>query len=252
MSKKTLLLLPVMIVAVFGTVPVMALSVGASFNAGTGESALYHEVPIHKVGSKPYSNLYKDYGYVPSIGGGLVIDDEKSDGTYIHRYNITMERYSVVKDSRQNLYRFGFINTFCFVLSHNDYYQFWLGPQVGIRYIFGRTSYNFFDNNKLLDSYIIGQSLPGPLISYLYGKAKYNMAGLDLGIVAGLNVNFKKHTTLSVGGGVRYGATAGGMSFRQGGIFKNNKLVFSHGYEAFLDFSILYRFDTRLSDKQAG
>lgn len=241
-----------MILAVFGTIPAMALSVGASFNAATGESALYNEIPIHRVHSKPYSNIHKDYGYMPSIGGGLVIDDERPDGTYIHRYNITMERYSIVKDSRQNLYRFGFINTFCFVLSHNDYYQFWLGPQVGIRYIFGRAGYNFFDNNKLLDSYVLCQSLPGPLMSYLYGKAKYNVAGLDLGIVAGLNVNFKKPVTLSVSGGLRYGATAGGMSFRQGGLFDNNKLVFSHGYEAFLDFSILYRFEQSLTDKQAG
>jgi hypothetical protein len=250
MLKNLCYMLSMIILMAWGAGPAMALSIGATINAGTGESMTYNEIPGPRINysKSHYGYIFQDYGYTPSIGGGLVIDDEKPGGKYIHRYTITLDRYSIVKGSRQDLYRFSFVNTFCFVLSKNEHYKFWLGPQVGVRYIFGRSNYNYYDNNPI--SQIIPFSVQSPMITYLYakeqyGKVKYNMAGLDLGIVAGLNVDIQKYVTLSTTGGLRYGATAGGISFRRGGLFQNNKLAFSHGYEGFLDFSILYQFNTR-------
>ena len=253
MFKKIFRSLSVIILMAWCTGTAMALSVGASINASTGESMLYHEAPLSiKDQKQKYGYLYKDYGYVSSIGGGLAIDDERSDGNYIHRYNIALDRYSISKGSRQSLYRFSFINTFCFVVSKNDHYKFWLGPQIGVRYLFGKTDYNYFDSNPLPNALLFTYYFPAPLLAYKYGKAKYNLAGLDLGLVAGLNVDIKKYVTLSTSGGIRYGATAGGMSFRNGGLFQKNKIAFSHGYEAFVDFSIMYQFDSRQSEEKAG
>ncbi len=253
MLKKSCYALSVIVLMACGAGPAMALSIGASINASTGESMVYHEIPFDTKGrNEKYAFIYQDYGYVSSIGGGLVIDDERADGNYIHRYNITMDRYSISKGSQQVLYRFSFVNTFCFVVSKNDYYKFWLGPQIGVRYLFGKTNYNYFDSNPLPNAILYSYYIPVPLLSYKYGKAKYNLAGLDLGLVAGLNVDLKRYVTLSTSGGIRYGATAGGMSFRNGGLFQKNRIAFSHGYEAFVDFSIMYQLDSRQTDKKAG
>lgn len=256
MLKKTIGVLSAVVLWAICAEPVMAaLSVGATVNGGSGQSKIYSEsVDLTGLNNDRKNPTNKDYAYIPSIGGGLVIDYEKPDGKYIHRYSITLDQYSISKNSRQDLYRFGFTNTFGFVVLKNDYCKFWLGPQIGIRYIFGKTNYYVFDNNRTNTFILQPQLLPYIYWNALYNyrKATYNMAGLDLGIIAGVNFDIKKYVTLSASGGLRYGATVGGMSFRRGGLFENNKLVYSHGYEGFLEFSILYQFNTRQPDKQEG
>jgi hypothetical protein len=70
--------------------------------------------------------------------------------------------------------------------------------------------------------------------------------------VAGVDFDIKKYVTVSKSGGLRYGATAGVMSFRRGGLFEGNRIAYSHGHEAFLDFSIMHQFYTRQTGKKAG
>lgn len=232
MRKKTSVAVCVSVVALLWAAPVLAFGVGGMFSAGSGESKWYRENEV--------ADTVSDYADTGTVGGGVVIDTGKPDGMYFTRLNIGIDDYSMRTGYKQRLTRFSVRSTFRFVLVKKEIFRFWLGPQVGVSYLFGRTGYRAYEND------IIPYMNPGiwPLVeSYLHNTARYNLAGADAGLVVGFDFDIRQYATVTISGGLRYGAQVGGMAYRNGGVFLNNTLVYSHGLERFVDAGVLFRFD---------
>lgn len=241
MLKNHVVCLFVLALALLGAAPVWALSAGGGFSVGSGESKLYRE-------SMANSNYFNsDYENTSSIGGGLVIDAGDPKNAYFTRYIIGLDYHTMETGYTKNITRFNFSTTFCFVVAQKDFFRFWLGPQLGVHYMFGKTRYSMYDHDPAL--LFVLRTVP-QLISY-YRTAKYNMGGADAGLVVGFDFDIKQYVTISVSLGVKYGATVGGIAFRDGGLFKNNYLAYSHGFDRFADIGVLYRFDDSRAQKQA-
>ncbi|OHD63042.1 MAG: hypothetical protein A2176_09495 [Spirochaetes bacterium RBG_13_51_14] len=220
--------------------PVLALGVGGNFSAGSGESRWFRKDATR------IDDFSSDYEYTTNIGGGLVIDAGKPGSGYFSRFNIGLDRYAMKTGYTQNIARFNFSTTFCFIIAQKDFFKFWLGPQAGLHYLFGSTGYDMYDHNPR--TLFVFAAVPQFL--YYFRTAKYNMAGADAGLVIGFDFDIRQYVTISVSLGLKYGASVGGTAFREGGLFRDNYLVYSHGFDRFVDVSVLCRFDDSRTRKQ--
>ncbi|MBN1495499.1 MAG: hypothetical protein JXA07_01945 [Spirochaetes bacterium] len=234
--KQTCLIVA-LIIAVMSGVSAQALDIGVSMTAGSGEMIWYGENPFHR------ESHDKDYAYMLNTGGGLVVDYRTPYKNYTHRFNLTLDYYAINAGYTQKLSRFNFDNTFCFSLLKKNYLDLWLGPQVGVHYIFGKTRYNICDAHYGNTAFVAAVPLMGYILKTWYNVAKYNMGSLHLGLVLGINIITTKNVILSLSGGLKYSAAVGGIAFRLGGLFQKNYIIYGHGFDRFVDFSILYRFD---------
>lgn len=244
MFKTNCLILSLVLVAAFSARSVQALDIGGSINTGSGEMAWYGQ---NVMNARVYD---KDNAYMFNAGGGLVIDYQTPYEIYTHRCNVTLDYYALRAGYTQKLSRFNVDNTFCFSLLKKNYLNLWLGPQVGIHYIFGNTRYDMYEAHYFNMALVMVEPLMGYCFKTWYDEAKYNMGALHLGLVLGLNIITKKNIILSLSGGFKFSAVAGGIAFRLGGLFQKNYVIYGYGFDRFVDFSILYRFDNALpSDK---
>jgi hypothetical protein len=237
MYRRLCFILPVMLVAILSARYAQALDIGASMTTGSGETVWYGE---NVMGGGTYD---KDNAFMLNAGGGLVIDYQTPYEIYTHRFNVSLDYYAINAGYTQKLSRFNFDNTFCFSLLKKDYLNLWLGPQVGVHYIFGNTRYDIYEAHYFNLALVQAEPLMAYVFKTWYNNAKYNMGSLNLGLVLGINIITKKNIILSLSGGIKYSAAAGGIAFRLGGLFQKNYTIYGHGFDRFADFSILYRFD---------
>ncbi len=215
-----------------------ALDIGASITAGSGETVWYGENPFL---SKVYD---KDNAYMLNAGGGLVMDYQTPFKNYTNRFNITLDYYAIKTGYTQKLSRFNFDNTFCFSLLKRDFLDLWLGPQIGVHYIFGNTRYDMYEAHYSNMVLVLAEPIMGYVFKTWYNDAKYNLGSLHLGLVLGINIITSKNIILSISGGLKYSAAAGGIAYRLGGLFQKNYIIYGHGFDRFVDCSRLYRFDS--------
>jgi hypothetical protein len=225
--------------SLLGAAPLWALGVGGGFSVGSGESEWYRKNIANRTQS--------DYENTSSMGGGLFIDTGKPQSPFATRILIGLDRYSIEPGHDQDVTRFNFSTTFRFIVVRKDIFSFWLGPQIGIHYLFGGTGYNQYDHD--LAMLLVASSKPEAL--YIFKNGTYNMGSADAGMVIGFDFDIKELVTISLSGGIKYGASIGSIEYKNNGLYKKCYLIYGHGFDRFADIGVLYRFDESRNEKQA-
>ena len=137
-----------------------------------------------------------DYFY----GGGLIIDTAvAADTLFNYRFTFGYEQY-ILKDpdtdtTGKPINRLSISNTFGFGLVRTEIARFWLGPRLGLHYLFKN------DSGKVL------MYLPGPtgfIIFPVRRSLDLDVIGLDIMLALGCNFNIGDYTTLFIDVGMGY------------------------------------------------
>jgi hypothetical protein len=119
------------------------------------------------------------------------------------------------------------VQTFGFGLARNETIRFWIGPQLGVYYIFGEHSYSSFEVIPIGFSYTF--------IPY-EGTVKYSYLGLDLMIALGLNINIGNMFTIFFD-----------LAFGYTGRFNLELPEVGHGIGAQISMGFMFRIKDRYS-----
>lgn len=181
-----------------------------------------HATEAHAVGLGIYGSggagtmLY--YGYTLSLtdnhtrlsttplGGGILIDSNVAkDRVFGNRLKLGVERPVPLSGFSFEGWRAGMRNAFGFGVKRSKNIRFWLGPQMGIQYLWGTSERKFFGMDFVTKpeylllhpgSYL---SLTSPLSNaYLRDKRRYRLVLLEFGLVMGLNINMGETFTLGL------------------------------------------------------
>ncbi|MBN2160404.1 MAG: hypothetical protein JW807_13500 [Spirochaetes bacterium] len=142
-----------------------------------------------------------DYFY----GGGLIIDSAVARDVLLnYRFKGGYEKYlfqgfGSVSTGRP-ISRVNTSHTFGFGIVRKEKVRFWIGPQLGLGYIWGErkfTDYTIFVNS----------SFTGPLYQYVPYRSgvSYKFVSMNLGLELGLNINIGNYVTLFIDCGFGYG-----------------------------------------------
>ncbi len=125
-----------------------------------------------------------------SPGIGIILDTNcAKDKLFNYRLKIGVEKVYFMFKGDSDFYRFNLINTFGFGVLRRDNIRVWLGPLLGLHYIYGKRTIE--DVGQVPSIYTIYYS--GPFKQ----KLEYGSLNADLGLNIGVNVNFSKLITLS-------------------------------------------------------
>jgi hypothetical protein len=137
-----------------------------------------------------------DYFY----GGGIMIDTAAAKDTlFNYRFTFGYEQY-ILKDpdsdiTSKPINRFSISNTFGFGVVRTQYFRFWLGPRLGLHYL-----YKNYSATVLM--YLPGAT--GIVIFPMKTKRDLDAIGLDLMLAFGFNFNIGDYTTLFIDIGAGY------------------------------------------------
>jgi len=163
-------------------------------------------------------------------GGGLMMDTAPDSVTMVnYRMNLGYSRIMIFTGNHINLNRFDFTNTWGFKLYRNDSIKLWLGPQLGLNYLWGG------DTHKTYEVVFNWMSLANPSLPISY-KRKYNLFGVNTGLAIGVNINMSNRVTLSIEAGGR-----GFITFSGGEIDGSSPSGLVRGAEGYLLFGVLGR-----------
>jgi opacity protein-like surface antigen len=144
----------------------------------------------------PQSYTSTDYFY----GGGLIIDSNVArNELFNYRFTTGYEQYRIIqnemKGSPNPRHRFSMTHTFGFGVARNEYVRFWVGPRIGMHYMYLRDSYT---NDSL--------SMEMGYLGFNRNKVreKIDVIGLDALLALGLNINMGNVATLFFDIGVGY------------------------------------------------
>ncbi len=245
MKKIIFLILFFLPIASFTAKEAEAIGFGVFVEGGGGGSYFWYIDPRHD--DQSYNN---SMGF---IGGGVVFDTSLSSGSmfnyraelgYAWKGNIKYKAPDYKFDDRSivsfefDLNEIKLVNSFGFALYQSETIRFWLGPQFNLIVLWGVKKDTF-----------TSQGSPG--VTSVKG-AEYNLTagGLGLGVVIGLNINFKGITTLAIEAGFRANFNAG--TLYSGGDYYNNASYLGYYWakplslvlvpEGFATVGVIFRF----------
>jgi hypothetical protein len=222
-----------------------AIGVGIYAEGGGGGSYFWYIDPRHI--DQNYNN---NMGFV---GGGVVFDTALSTDSmfnyraelgYAWKRNLKFKAPDYKFDDRSivsydfDLNEIKLVNSFGFALYSNKSIRFWLGPQLNFLVLWGVKKDTF-------------TTAGSPGVTSVKG-AEYNLTsgGIGLGLVLGLNINFKGFVTLSIEAGFRANFAAG--TLYSGGEYYNNAVDLGYYWakplalvltpEGFATVGVIFRF----------
>jgi len=147
---------------------------------------------LYAVGIGGYTSITY-HNYYPRnvlLGGGIVIDTAcASDKIFNFRLYAGFDQSCPI-EHKEILSRIKSDNIFGFSVFRNDLIRIWIGPNVGLHYLYTRISY--LNNNDIF------KNNSGSFIYTDYKYRLFNKAfGMPVGISFGLNININDYFTLS-------------------------------------------------------
>lgn len=167
---------------------VWATGIGAYGTGGVAFSTWFYD-------GTDYGNT-TDYFY----GGGLVIDSNAARNTLFgYRFTAGYEQY-ISTDPEYNftgdpIHRVSMTHTFGFGVARTETVRFWIGPRIGLHYLFKKethSTYEFFPGFGTFS--IIPQTI----------EIDLDLFGLDLMLALGVNFNIGQYVTLFLDLGFGY------------------------------------------------
>ena len=170
-----------------------------------------------------YENQDTDYETedsttISKIGYGFILDTAvQKDTLFNYRLNLGYSFFSLKGDDFPDVdgSDYHVYNSFGFRIIRTDKIRFWVGPQIGLGFLYGE-----YDEDEAGDT------------SSDFGTFYYT-----LGAVAGMNINIVKHFSIGVDGGYRLASHIGGCS-----IGDNDYDVYGSGGEFFASVSAIATF----------
>ncbi len=173
---------------IFPVTSAWAAGIGAYGTGGAAFSTWYYDG--QKVGNST------DYFY----GGGLIVDSNAARNTlFNYRFTAGYEQY-VVSDPDSNytsdpIHRVGMTHTFGFGIARSQAVRFWIGPRIGLHYLFLNKTFTTWDLDVGLGYFTL---LPRKT------KIDFDILGLDIMLALGLNFNIGQYVTLFLDLGIGY------------------------------------------------
>jgi hypothetical protein len=174
-------------IMIFSSTALWATGIGLYGTGGVGASTWTYE------GEKMSTTDY--FG-----GGGLIIDTAAAKDTlFNYRFTFGYEQYFLrdpeTDTTGKPINRFSISNTFGFGLWRAQNVRFWLGPRVGLHYLYKK------------DSATVLMFFPWPtgiIILPMRVSMDLKAIGLDLMLALGFNFNIGDYTTLFIDVGMGY------------------------------------------------
>ncbi|MBN1497307.1 MAG: hypothetical protein JXA07_11095 [Spirochaetes bacterium] len=162
-----------------------AAGIGAYGTGGVAFTTWYYD------GTK--GGTTQDYFY----GGGLIVDSNAARNTlFNYRFTAGYERFVVTDPDLDYegdpIHRVSMTHTFGFGIARSEAVRFWIGPRIGLHYLFLNKSYTEWEFS--------------PFLGMLPQKVKIDLdaLGVDVLLALGLNFNIGQTVTLFIDLGFGY------------------------------------------------
>jgi hypothetical protein len=235
----------------------MAFGIGAYATVGGGGSTF-------KTTKKDYMPNITDTSSDLTAGAGLIFDTNLAyNSIFNYRFKFGGGKYWVDREKEIDMARLHLSNIFGFGLVRAKYVRWWLGPQMGATYSWGkRGERTYIGIAKESYGYqmlaygapsIFDWNIPGPFKDKI---RKIDYGGINLGLATGVNINIGKNFTIALETGFKYNLNWGNQ-YRKIytwpiGLYEINSFkekLFVHGWELYGEVAFMFRLS---SDNYGG
>ncbi len=191
-----------------------------------------------------------------TAGAGLIFDTNlASNSIFNYRFKIGGGKYWIDREKEIDMARMHLSNIFGFGLIRTKHVRWWMGPQLGAAYAWGkRGERTYFGITKESYTYqilaygissIFDFNLPGPFKDKI---RKINYGGINMGLSTGVNFNIAQNFTISLESGFKYNLNWG-KQYRKTytwpiGLYEINSFkekLFVHGWELYGEVAFMFR-----------
>lgn len=209
-----------------------ALEIGAYGTAGGGE--MLFTVPGELVSDRPAMRTTAVYGC------GIMLDTGRGRGSLLdYRLTLGYEFRHSGDTMAAGLHNIAATHTLSFGIIQSEPVRFWMGPRIGLGYLWGRNSYTGV-NSLSSDLALL---YPGSIMYGLYlsrERLKFSYFHLQAGIALGVDIHIGRNVSVPVEVGFRYHFNTDFRGQDTAGGFSSPFPVM--GPEGFCSAGVLYRF----------